>query len=49
MEVISKNQAKNFIREELEKIRLDLYKELDKIRVRILKLEEENEALKKPK
>jgi len=46
IEILTKTQTKEFISRELEKIRKNLYKELDKLREKILKLEEENKILR---
>ena len=47
IEILTKTQTKEFINRELEKIRKDLYKEMDKLREKILKLEEETKVLRR--
>ena len=46
IEILSRNQAEQFLRKELLKIEDRLFKELDKMRANILRLEEENTAIK---
>lgn len=41
MEVLTKTQTKQSIKEEMEKIRKDLFAEIDKVRREIIKLGEE--------
>ena len=47
IEILSRNQAEKFLRNELLKIEDRLFKELDKMREKILRLEEENKAMRR--
>jgi len=47
IEILSRNQAEQFLRKELLKIEDRLFKELDKMREKILRLEEENKLLRR--
>ncbi len=47
IEILSKSQQKDFIKEEMKKVEILLFQELNKMREIVLKLEEENKLMRR--
>ena len=47
IEILSKNQAEQFIKKEMKEVEIKLFRELNMMHKNILRLEEENRALRK--
>ena len=47
LEILSKSQAEQFIKKEMKEVEIKLFRELNMMHKNILRLEEENKALRK--
>jgi len=47
IEILSKNQAEQFIKKEMKEVEIKLFRELNMMHKNILRLEEENKAMRK--
>ena len=47
IQILSKNQAEQFIKKEMKEVEIKLFRELNMMHKNILRLEEENRALRK--